>query len=136
MKKIIFLCITIILLQANNFRDGMIFYKNGNFIEAKTAFLKALNKDNSMQANFMLGKIYLQAKGMPLDLKKAIHYLEISVEQGNIRAKCFLSKAYLENNSSKEKVAKLLQEGFEKNLRECKKVAKIYNIKIDRKADK
>lgn len=137
MKKIIFfLFAIIILLQADNFRDGMIFYKNGDLKKAKVAFLRSLSKDNSILANYMLGKIYLDAEGTPSDIKKAIHYLEISVKHGNIRAKCFLAKAYLKDNSSQDQAVKLLKEGLQGNLRECKKIAKFYNITIDKKADR
>ncbi|WP_331775675.1 tetratricopeptide repeat protein [Sulfurospirillum sp. 1612] len=137
MKKIIFfLSVAAILLQASNFRDGMLFYKDSNFKEAKESFLRAINKDNSIQANFMLGKMYLYGEGMPPERDKAIKYLKISVNAGNLRAKCYLSEAYLRNNTNKEEAVTLLEDGLKKNLTECKRIARIYNITIDKKAEK
>jgi len=137
LKKIIFfLSVATILLQASNFRDGMLSYKDSNFKEAKDSFLRAISKDNSIQANYMLGKMYLYGEGMLPDRDKAIQYLKISVNAGNIRAKCFLSEAYLRNNTNKEEAVTLLREGLGKNLTECKRIARIYNITIDKKVEK
>lgn len=125
-----------VCLQASNFRDGMISYQNGNFKDAESSFLKAIVKDNSIQAHFMLGKMYLYGEGMPPQRDKAIKYLEISVNQGNIRAKCFLSEAYLKNNTNQDKAIRLLKEGLGRNLKECKRIARIYNITIEKKVNK
>jgi len=136
--KRILLIVAIItsILQASNFRDAMIYYKNGNFKEAKISFELAIKKDHSIQANFMLGKIYLYGEGILPDRKKAISYLEKSVQSGNLRATCFLSEAYLKNDTDKAKAILLLREGLKKNLKECKKIVRIYNIKFKQKASK
>ncbi len=114
----------------------MIFYKNGNFKDAKTSFELAIKKDRSIQANFMLGKIYLYGEGILPDREKAIIYLKKSVQSGNLRATCFLSEAYLKNDTNKDKAILLLKKGLKKNLKECKKIVRIYNIKFKQKASK
>lgn len=124
------------LLQASNFRDGMLFYKNSNFKKAENSFLRAINDDNSILANFMLGKMYLLGEGMAPQIDLAIKYLKISLISGNLRAKCFLAEAYLKSNTKQDQAVALLKEGLEKNLRECKKIIKIYNITIEKKANK
>lgn len=124
------------ILQASNFRDGMIYYNNGNFKEAKTSFESAIKKDNSIQANFMLGKIYLYGEGILPDREKAISYLEKSVQSGNLRATCFLAEAYLKNDTNKDKTIFLLKKGLKKNLKECRKIVRIYDIKFKQKAAK
>ena len=137
MKRILlFVAIITSILQASNFRDGMVFYKNGNFQDAKTSFELAIEKDHSIQANFMLGKIYLYGEGILPDRKKAINYLEKSVQSGNLRATCFLSEAHLKNDTNKTEAISLLKKGLKKNLKECKKIVRIYNIKFKQKASK
>jgi len=137
LKKIIFfLSVATMLLQASNFRDGMLFYKNSNFKKAENSFLRAINDDNSILANFMLGKMYLLGEGMAPQIDLAIKYLKISLISGNLRAKCFLAEAYLKSNTKQDQAVALLKEGLEKNLRECKKIIKIYNITIEKKANK
>ncbi len=125
-----------IFLQASNFRDGMLFYKDGNFKEAKNSFELAINKDKSVQAQFMLGKMYLYGEGVAPQREKAIQYLKVSINNGNLRAKCYLSEAYLKNNTNRDEAVKLLGEGINKNLKECKRIARIYNIIIDKKVKK
>ncbi|MFK5881524.1 MAG: hypothetical protein QM482_04870 [Sulfurospirillum sp.] len=131
MKKILFfLLIIFAFLQANNFRDGMLFYKNSDFKKAKKSFELAISQDNAMQANFMLGKMYLYGEGVSPQRDKAIQYLKKASQNGNIRANCYLSEAYLKNNTNRDKIISLLKKGLEKNLKECKKIKKIYDIKI------
>ncbi len=131
MKKIlIFLLITFTFLLADNFRDGMLFYKNGDFKKAKKSFELALNQDNVIQANFMLGKMYLYGEGVLPQRDKAIKYLKKASQDGNIRANCYLSEAYLKNNTNRDKVVSLLKKGLKRNLKECKRIQRIYDIKI------
>jgi len=121
-RILLFVAIITSILQASNFRDGMVFYKNGNFQDAKTSFELAIEKDHSIQANFMLGKIYLYGEGILPDRKKAINYLEKSVQSGN--------------DTNKTEAISLLKKGLKKNLKECKKIVRIYNIKFKQKASK
>jgi len=116
------------LLEASNFRDGMIYYRNGNFKEAKKSFELAISQDKALQANFFLGKMYLYGKGVQIDIKKAIEYLEKVSQNGNIRADCYLAEAYIQNDTNKEKAVSLLKSGLERGARECRKIAKLYNI--------
>ncbi len=131
MKKVLLLIIAFaILALASNFRDGMLFYKKGDFADAKKSFELAIQKDHAIQANFMLGKIYLYGEGVLPDRIKAIKYLKKATDSGNIRATCYLAEAYLKNDTNKTEAIALLKEGLEKDLKECKRIARIYDIKL------
>ncbi len=119
------------LLEASNFRDGMLYYRNGDFENAKKSFELAIKQDHAIQANFFLGKIYLYGEGIVPDIDKATMYLEKASLSGNIRADCYLSEAYLKNGKDRNKAVLLLKKGLERGLRECKKIAKTYNININ-----
>ena len=84
----------------------------------------------------MLGKIYLYGEGVEPQREKAIEYLKKAVQSGNLRADCFLSEAYLKNDTNKDDAISLLKKGLKRNLKECKKIARIYNIKFKQKASK
>ena len=135
-KTLILLTIVITLLGASNFRDGMIYYRNGNFEEAKKSFELAISQDHALQANFMLGKMYLYGEGVPAERKKAIKYLEKVSQSGNIRADCYLSEAYIQNNTNRDKAISLLKYGLMKGLKECKRIARIYNINTKQEVKK
>ena len=131
MKKVLLLITMFsVLAFASNFRDGMLFYKKGDFTSAKKYFELAIQKDHAIQANFMLGKIYLYGEGVLPDRTKAIKYLKKATDSGNIRATCYLAEAYLKNDTNKKIAVVLLKEGLEKNLKECKRIARIYDIKL------
>ena len=124
------------LLEASNFRDGMLHYRNGDFENAKKSFELAVKQDHAIQANFFLGKIYLYGEGTTPDIDKATVYLEKASLGGNIRADCYLSEAYLKNGKNREKAILLLKTGLKKGLRECKKIAKTYNINTNQEVKK
>jgi len=131
--KKIFLIFTIFvcLLNAGNFKEGMIAYKNGDFKKAKILFELAIKNDGATQPYFMLGKMYLYGEGVRINRKEAIKYLQKSAKKGNIRAKCYLAEAYLKDNNNKDKAMKLLKYGLKRKIRECKKIARIYNITLN-----
>jgi len=121
------------VLEGSNFRDGMLSYRDGNFQKAKKSFDLALSQDHAMQANFMLGKMYLRGEGVLADIQTSIKYLEIASQRGNIRANCYLAEAYIKNGTDKKKAVSLLKAGIDRNIRECKK---IYNTEIKQGAKK
>jgi len=96
-KRIILLIVvSSVLLQANNFRDGMRAYRDGDFRKAKSLFEKALSKDKVYNASHMLGKMYLNGNGVNKNLDKAIEYFKFAHKFGNIPAGCYASTAYME----------------------------------------
>ncbi len=84
------------VVQANNFRDGVIAYKKGDYVTARTFLIKSLEVDKVSNASHILGKIYLHGKGVEADTNKAIKYFEFAQKFGNIIAGCYASSAYMD----------------------------------------
>jgi len=87
----------VVVVQANNFRDGMKAYRQGNYDKAKVLFEIALKKDKVYTASHMLGKMYFEGKGVSQDLVTAIKYFKFAHKYGNMTAGCYASLAYMEN---------------------------------------
>ncbi len=121
------------VLEGSNFRDGMLSYRDGDFQKAKKSFDLALSQDHAIQANFMLGKMYLYGEGVLANIQTSIKYLERASQSGNIRADCYLAEAYIKNGTDKKKAISLLKTGIKRNIKECKK---IYNMQIKQGAKK
>ena len=83
------------MLQADNFGDGMRAYRKGDFDRAKLYFELALEKDKVYNASHMLGRIYLEGNGVNQNLDKAIKYFKFAHKYGNIIAGCYASTAYM-----------------------------------------
>jgi len=97
-RILLFVFIVTSILQARNFRDDMVYYKNENFKEHKISFELASKKDYSIQLNFILGKIHLYKEGSLLYVKKEIKYFKRYIQSDNLRTICFLSKTYIKND--------------------------------------
>lgn len=137
MKRIIlFLIITLSLLQASNFRDGVLSYRKGDYAGALKSFKLALKQDHVMQANYMLGKMYMNGEGTTPQLEEATKYLEIASKIGNIRSDCYLAEAYLKSDKNIDKAIKLINQGIKRNIKKCKEVLKIYNTNIKQEVKK
>jgi len=85
-----------VLLQANNFGDGMRAYRKGDYAKAKVLFEMALEKDKTYNASHILGKMYLNGNGVNVDKKKAIKYFNFAYKYGNITAGCYASNTYID----------------------------------------
>jgi len=120
------------ILSASYFSDGIRAYKTGNYLKAKKMLEMALKEEGSQQANFLLGLLYLKGgKGVAKDIPKARIYLQKAVDFGNIRAKCYLAKAYLlAKKKDKKRIMDLLKEGKEGGAGECSAIANEFNIPI------
>ncbi len=87
-----------IFLFGNTLKDAIVAYNQKNFKEAKKLFENAINQENSIQANYFLGKMYLFGEGIQKDPQKALLYLQKAEKTGNIKAKCLKIKALLSMN--------------------------------------
>lgn len=85
-----------VVVEANSFTEGMRAYKKGNYDKAKILFEEALEKDKVYNASHILGKMYLNGKGVQKDIDKAIKYFEFAYKFGNITAGCYASSAYMD----------------------------------------
>ncbi len=92
---ILLLVASSIILQANNFGDGMRAYRKGDFNKAKLYFEIALEKDKTYNASHILGKMYLEGNGVNQNFDKAIKYFKFAQNYGNIIAGCYASTAYM-----------------------------------------
>ena len=132
MKKRVALTLLLpILLWASNFSDAMRAYRQGDYKEAKQLFELAIEEDGAMQAQFFLGLLYLEGKGVDRDLIAARRYLAKASELGNARAKCYLAETYLKQKRPDRQLAlKLLKEGRDAGADECSAIAARYNIPL------
>lgn len=94
-RTILVLIVSAMILQANNFGDGIRAYRKGDFNRAKLYFEIALEKDKVYNASHMLGKMYLEGNGVNKNFDKAIKYFKFAHSYGNITAGCYASTAYM-----------------------------------------
>ena len=85
-----------VLVQANNFSNGMRAYKKGDYSKARILLEIALEKDKIYNASHILGKMYLNGNGVKIDRDKAIKYFEFAYKFGNITAGCYASNTYID----------------------------------------
>ncbi|MDD3462381.1 MAG: hypothetical protein PHW07_01925 [Sulfurospirillaceae bacterium] len=115
---------------ANNFRDAMLSYKNGEFEKAKILFEKSIKEESASLAYYFLGIMHLKGQGTAENSSQAIPYLEQAALKGNLKAKCFLAEAYIKNKDKKDEVLSLLKDGIDNNTKECIDIAATYGISI------
>ncbi len=126
-RFILIFILSVITLNANNFRNGMKAYKKSNYTEAKTFFKAGVVDDNSVVASYMLGRMYLSGEGVKEDTKKAIKFLLYASDYGNVPAGCYLSEAYMKEGSNLALLAVGLIDGLKKRVPHCKVVLKQYH---------
>lgn len=119
-------CLLLVTLEANNFREGMLAYKQANYEKAAVFFNKAIQEDHSVNANYILGRMYLQGQGVSQDLDLAISLLEVAEENGNVPSGCYLSEAYMKAKKKPSYIAWGLMAGLKKNIPHCKEVFQQY----------
>ena len=108
---------------ANTLKDAIIAYQQKNYKEAKKLFETAIEKENSKQANFFLGRIYLFGEGIEKNPKLALSYLQKAEKSGNIKAKCLKIKALLKIKKEISKEDEMfLKSDQAKNIKECKDI--------------
>jgi TPR repeat protein len=120
----------LICVSASNFRYGVVSYKKGDFKRAKRFFELAIQKDDSLGAKYMLGRMYYFGEGVEQDIQKAEKLLSFAAKYGNIKAKCLLSDIVY-NSGDKKRAIELLTPGLKRGVGECKIIAKTNRISIE-----
>ena len=111
------------IVLGSTLKDAILSYEQKKFKEAKKLFENAIKEENSVQANYFLGKIYLFGEGTKKDPEKALRYFQKAEKSGNIKAKCLKIKTLLQMGKeiSKEE-ENFLNSPLAKNLKECKNI--------------
>ena len=131
MKSLIFICVvfTLSLFGAGNYiREGIVAYNTKSYDKAKFFFEKAISEEQSVNAAYMLGKMYLNGEGMSVDNHKAIQLFEFASEGGNIPAGCYLSEAYMNSKTNMSYIANGLMKGLKQKLPHCQKMLERYLV--------
>jgi len=126
-RLILTLVLSVVVLNANNFRNGMVAYRKANYADAQAFFKAAAVDDKSIAASYMLGRMYLNGEGVKADTKKAIKFLLHASEYGNVPAGCYLSEAYMKEGSNLALLAVGIIEGLRKRVPHCRVVLKQYH---------
>ena len=125
-RSFLVICFLFIALEANNFREGMLAYKEADYQKAAQFFKKAVQSDESANAHYVLGRMYFHGQGVKKDLDVAIKLLEFAEESGNIPSGCYLSEAYMKAKKKPSYIAWGLMAGLRKNIPHCKEVFQQY----------
>lgn len=88
-------------LCAGEFEDAVSEYKQGNYIKALDAFY-VLAKEGDPKAQFNVGLIYAEGKGVNKDIYQAMEWYKKAAEQGNTAAQYNLSKLISQRPDSKD----------------------------------
>lgn len=79
--------------EAASYQEGIDAYAQGNFVLALEKF-KPLAEHGNAQAQYNIGMMYRQGKGMPQDDKEAAAWLSKAAEQGYVEAQENLAVLY------------------------------------------
>lgn len=110
----------------NHLREGIVAYNAKSYDKAKFFFEEAISEDQSANAAYLLGKMYLNGEGMSVNNHKAIELFEFASEGGNIPAGCYLSEAYMNAKTNTSYIANGLIKGLKQKLPHCQKVLEQY----------
>jgi TPR repeat protein len=128
---ILALLATTLWSSENNLREGVLAYNQKSYDKAKQYFELAITKDESANAAYLLGKMYLYGEGVSVDLKKAIEYLDFARDNGNIPSGCYLSEAYMNAKTNTSYVAYGLMKGLKQKIPHCQKMLERYFVYKD-----
>lgn len=93
-KKILFFLLVCTSLIANDYNDGIKFYKAKDFENASKCFIKAAN-DGDLESAYILGFFYTGGTGVKMDLNEALNWYEKAASGGHINAQVNLGWAYI-----------------------------------------
>jgi hypothetical protein len=92
-RNIFILIFVTLSLSANEFDQAVEDYNNGGYIKALNAFY-VLAKEDNPKAQYNVGLIYANGKGVKQDLSEAQKWYEKSAKQGNSAAQYNLGQLY------------------------------------------
>lgn len=125
MLVIFFFSIT--LFGSDNYlREGILAHNQKSYAKAKELFELAISKEESANAAYLLGKMYLYGEGVAVDTTKAIELLDLARENGNIPAGCYLSEAYMDAKINTSYIAYGLMKGLKLKQPHCQKMLTRY----------
>ena len=101
MRKIILWICFGAMLWSNEFDQAVKDYKNSSYIKALNSFY-VLAKKGDAEAQFNVGMIYENGKGVKVDLVEAIRWYEKSAKQGKGAAQYNLAQIYYEKGRQSE----------------------------------
>lgn len=93
MKSIFIFIIATVSLFANDFNQAVEDYNSGGYIKALNTFYTLAKKDDA-KAQYNVGLIYANGKGVQKDLAKAKKWYEKAAKQGNGPAQYNLAQLY------------------------------------------
>lgn len=129
MKRYIFLALMVcveVFGAENYLREGILAYNQKAYAQAQTFFELAIQRENSANAAYMLGKMYLYGEGVTVNYDRAIELLDFARENGNIPAGCYLSEAYMDARKNTSYIAYGLMKGLKQHLPHCEKMLTRY----------
>ena len=110
----ILLCLSLAPLSSafadaeEDFDRGWAAYTKGDYPQAVKWFRKAAEQGNSF-AQFNLGQIYTQGKGVPQDYAEAVKWWRKAAEQGNAPAQYNLGVMYLQGQGVRQDYAQAVK---------------------------
>jgi len=122
---------TLLFADTNHLREGVLAYNQKSYDKARHYFELAVSKDESANAAYLLGKMYLYGEGVGIDLKKAIEYLDFARDNGNIPSGCYLSEAYMNAKTNTSYIAYGLMKGLKQGIPHCQKMLDRYFVYKD-----
>ena len=84
LKVSLVLCVLVLMASvsiADNFEDGVKAYESGDYTEAHRLILD-IAKSGDARAQFNIGNMYNEGKGVTQDFKQAMKWYRLSAEQG------------------------------------------------------
>ena len=82
----------------SNYDLGSDAYNNGDFLKAFEYFNDSAQKEKDARAQFALGLMYFNGRGIPRDDNKALEWFTKSAEQNNQGAMFIIARMYIEGN--------------------------------------
>ena len=97
-------CLTLIIFIGSagvsasaDFQKGLTAYKSEDYATALREW-KPLAKQGDARAQFYLGAMYEEGKGVPQDYKTAVKWFKLAAKQGDVDAQYYLGMMYVKGN--------------------------------------
>ena len=99
-KIILWICLSL-SVWSNEFEQAVKDYNKGSYIKALNSFY-VLAKKGDAQAQYNVGMIYANAKGVKADISEAMQWYEKAAKQGNSAAQYNLAQCYYQKGLNGE----------------------------------